>query len=269
VQAVFAALGFHLNLFEGRHGYLPGNWDVMWSLSVEETFYLLFPLVGLTLRKPAAFLLVLVPLIAVAPFNRVWLEGIQPWDNYSYLSCFDAIAFGCIAGYLAERRPPAPSRGRVALIAGIGAVLLVLVFRNTTQALGLVATGTDFTVLEAGMASWLLGLGSGVGSVAFARGTGLLRAVGRCSYEIYLTHMFVVYAFFLAFGALFGKDVPLQALYPASYVLVLPGSVLLGHFVARSFSEPANRALRARFGLRKALGEPDSLNVGSAAQERI
>jgi peptidoglycan/LPS O-acetylase OafA/YrhL len=42
-RAVLAALTFHVNWLEGHHGYLPGAWDVLWSLSVEEVFYLLFP----------------------------------------------------------------------------------------------------------------------------------------------------------------------------------------------------------------------------------
>jgi peptidoglycan/LPS O-acetylase OafA/YrhL len=266
-NALFAALGFHVNLYEGRHGYLPGNWDVMWSLSVEETFYLLFPLACLTVRKPAACLLVFLPLIAIAPFNRVSLEGIEPWDNYSYLSCMDAIALGCIAGWLSERRPLHQFCGRIALTAGIAAVLLVIVFRRTTMALGLVATGTDFSVLEMGMALWLLAMGSGVGSNAFARGTAVLRAVGRCSYEIYLTHMFVVFAFFIAFQALFGKQAPLQAMYPASYAFVLIASVLIGYAVSHWFSEPANRALRTWLRIRKPINVPASVRISPALEQ--
>jgi peptidoglycan/LPS O-acetylase OafA/YrhL len=41
-KALFSALTFHLNWLEGKTGYLPANWDVMWSLSVEEMFCLLF-----------------------------------------------------------------------------------------------------------------------------------------------------------------------------------------------------------------------------------
>lgn len=249
-RAVFAALGFHVNWYEGHHGYLPGNWDVMWSLSVEETFYLLFPLICITLRKPAAFLLVLVPLIAVAPFNRVWLDGVQPWDNYSYLSCMDGIGMGCIAGYLSERRPLHRFGARVALAVGIAAVLLVIAFPKTVAAMGLFATGTDFSVLEIGMALWLLAMGNGVGNIAFARGTRLLRTVGRCSYEIYLTHMFVVFAFFMGFGTFFGSHSPGKAIFLVSCAAALVGSVLVGYGVSRWFSEPANRLLRA--GIRSA-----------------
>ena len=34
----------HLNWLEARTGYLPAAWNVLWSLSVEEAFYLAFPL---------------------------------------------------------------------------------------------------------------------------------------------------------------------------------------------------------------------------------
>ena len=55
-QALFAALTFHINWLEASaHAYLPANWDVLWSLSVEEMFYLFFPLLCLCLfQTPAA-----------------------------------------------------------------------------------------------------------------------------------------------------------------------------------------------------------------------
>ncbi len=267
-DAVFAALGFHVNWYEGRHGYLPGNWDVMWSLSVEETFYLLFPLACLALRSPIAILFGLLPVIAIAPFNRVWLQGIVPWDDYSWLSCMDGIAMGCIVGWMSERRPLGRSGARVAMAAGVAAVLLIIVFRKATTALGLTATGTYVSVLELGMALVLLAMGSGVGNTALARGTSLLRAVGRCSYELYLTHMFVIFGFFIAFRALFGSSAPHSAIYPTSYALMLILSVVLGHLVSRWFSEPANRALRERFGARMRRDAPAPVLVDVALERK-
>ena len=43
--AAFSALFMHLNVYEGHTGYLPAYWDVLWSLSVEELFYVGFPLI--------------------------------------------------------------------------------------------------------------------------------------------------------------------------------------------------------------------------------
>lgn len=260
--AVFAALGFHVNWYEARHGYLPGTWDVMWSLSVEETFYLLFPIVCLALRRPVALLVALVPLVIVGPFNRIWLDGMDPWDGYSYLSCADALALGCLAGWLSERRPLSQSQGRVALAVGVAAVLLVIVFRKTTRVLGLADAGMNISVLEMGMALILLAMGSGVGNALFARGTSLLQAIGRCSYEIYLTHMFVVFGCFGVLRAVFGAETS-QGVYRASYGVMLVLSVLLGHVVSRWFSEPANRSLRAWFAARVRVGEQAAVKVSA------
>jgi peptidoglycan/LPS O-acetylase OafA/YrhL len=44
-RALFAALTFHINLLEAQRGYLPASWDILWSLSVEEAFYVFFPLI--------------------------------------------------------------------------------------------------------------------------------------------------------------------------------------------------------------------------------
>ena len=44
-RALLAAMTFHINWLEAARGYLPANWDVLWSLSVEEVFYLFFPLI--------------------------------------------------------------------------------------------------------------------------------------------------------------------------------------------------------------------------------
>ena len=53
--ALFATLALHLNWYEGVTGWLPGNWDVLWSLSIEELFYLGFPLACLLLRDRLMF----------------------------------------------------------------------------------------------------------------------------------------------------------------------------------------------------------------------
>jgi peptidoglycan/LPS O-acetylase OafA/YrhL len=246
--AVFAALGFHVNWYEGTHGYLAGNWDVMWSLSVEETFYLLFPLVCLALRSRLALLLGLLPLIVVGPFYRFCVRDLDPWGDYAYLCCMDGIALGCIAGWLSERHRLGAVAARIAMLVGAAAVVLVIAFPDTTGRLGLHATELDVTVIELGMALVLLGMAAGTGAVAMSRGTSLLRAAGRCSYEIYLTHMFVVFSFFLAHDAVYGKGKPSPVPYFAWYALILVLSVLFGYAVARWFSEPANRALRRRFG---------------------
>jgi peptidoglycan/LPS O-acetylase OafA/YrhL len=42
---------FHVNVLEATRGYLPGNWDILWSLSVEGMFYLFSPLLCAVLGR--------------------------------------------------------------------------------------------------------------------------------------------------------------------------------------------------------------------------
>ena len=69
--------------------------------------------------------------------------------------------------------------------------------------------------------------------------------LGRRSYEVYLTHMFLVIAIFGLFVSL-GK--PLSGV-PALFVTVIVLSGLLGEAVARFYSEPMNKFLRSKFGV--------------------
>src|SRR5205823_3219242 len=74
-------------------------------------------------------------------------------------------------------------------------------------------------------------------------GAGWLQSFGRLSYECYLTHMFVVFAVVRVWRAT-GGDLP------SGYVWYVPAvavSWALGAAVARWFSVPCERALRARF----------------------
>ena len=75
-----------------------------------------------------------------------------------------------------------------------------------------------------------------------ARGWGWLRSWGRLSYEIYLSHMFVVFAVVRLYRHVDGD--PRWGF--AWYLLALPLCWLLGVVVERWLSLPCERWLRAR-----------------------
>jgi len=75
------------------------------------------------------------------------------------------------------------------------------------------------------------------------RGLNWLRSWGRLSYEIYLTHMFVVYGTVRVFKAL-GGDMSLAFLW---YAPALVLCWLLGRLLERYVSVPAERWLRTRW----------------------
>jgi peptidoglycan/LPS O-acetylase OafA/YrhL len=242
-RALLAALTFHLNWLEGHHGYLPGCWDILWSLSNEETFYLLFPLISVLLRSERLLLLPLFCLIVIGPINRTLIgDDNDPWNEYAYLSCMDAIAFGCLAALANVRLHLSTRALRTALTAGLALTVLIVVTRDFSEALGLSRAGLDVTVLEAAVALMLLAFGGDIGNRAVSFGTGWLRTIGHTSYEVYLFHMVVV----LWLIDLFKRNHAPDSLIPLVYAAMLLLSLALGYAIFRLYSEPLNRALRAR-----------------------
>jgi peptidoglycan/LPS O-acetylase OafA/YrhL len=242
-RALLAALTFHVNVLEARRGYLPGAWDILWSLSVEEVFYFFFPLLCRLFGRGKLLISILLVFVGLGPFGRTVLtHGNEVWQEYSYLGGMDAIALGCLTAIWVLRIRF--SRSVLWTFGGLGAALLALSlgfpiwnysegFRRTGLGMTIVAVATCMIMISAAQTAW--------------RSPGVLRPLldlGQRSYEVYLTHMFVAFALFHAFLAA-GK--PLRAV-PLLFLAVVVLAGLLGGWVARFYSEPINRLLRAHWG---------------------
>jgi peptidoglycan/LPS O-acetylase OafA/YrhL len=242
-RAWIAALTFHVNLLEARRGYLPGNWDVLWSLSIEEMFYLFFPLLCRLLGRGKGLAGVLVVFVVLGPFGRtVFAHGNETWQEYSYLGGMDAIALGCLTALMAARIQL--SRRNLWILGGLGIASLVFVlgFSLRSDAWGLADRGLDMTLVALGTC---LVITSAAGMQwRSPRIAAPLLKLGRYSYEIYLTHMFVVFALFNLFVSV---GSPLRVV-PVLFVGVIVAAGLLGALVARCYSEPLNRRLRDYWG---------------------
>lgn len=247
-RALLSALTFHLNWLEAVRGWLPPCWTVLWSLSVEEMFYLAFPLVCLVLwrRWPArvGFFALLFGLIIVAPFARTAPSSDYIWQGQSYFGNMDGIAVGCLCALFTDwcsrdRRLEHTRWPLIAQITGAVLVAVVAVWPWPTDVAGwhfknaMAASGTDVTVLIFGTALFIWGsVLRGSGSAAWLEP---IRWFGRHSYEVYLSHEFVVIAVLTVL-----RRGPILAW--IGVVLALSG--VLGWILARLFSEPMNRTLR-------------------------
>lgn len=228
-RAVLAALTFHVNWLEAHVGYLPGAWDILWSLSVEEAFYFFYPLLCRYVRWRWILWALAAALLVAGPLYRsVWAMN-EIASDYAWLANMDCIAIGCIAAVVPKPRRRIPVR-----IAGIAMIALVIVFRSAARAMGLYTYETATTVLAAGAAFVLV-------STDRAPWTRPLRWYGVHSYEVYLTHMFVVTWGTQLFAAS-GTPLPWAPLWFAGMIGI---AGVLGAVVSRTFSEPMNRRLRA------------------------
>jgi peptidoglycan/LPS O-acetylase OafA/YrhL len=178
-------------------GNLPAGLGVLWSLAVEEHYYLLFPLLYLWMirramnRRRQAVVLIALCLGALAWRCYRVLVWHSPWqDIYEGTDTrFDSILAGCVLAIVANRRSgdrvPYLSR-RAAALAGAGGILVAVcfvcqnpIFRDTVR----------YTLLEIGLMPIFF-------YVTLPR-TNLvmrclewrwLRHLGQLSYSMYLIH---------------------------------------------------------------------------------
>ena len=240
--AIWAVIGLHLNWYEGHTGYLPGNWDVLWSLSIEEVFYIGFPLVCLLTRRRW----VLIPLLALLALSMPWthaaLRGNDIWQEKAYLPGMSAIAIGVLGALLASRTRTLASRTIISL-GWLGAIGLVAATIDGAVMWHLLRDGYMLLLALSALCQLLAcEQRRRRGDWHPWRALDWLRSWGRLSYEIYLTHMFVVTPVVWLFR-LSGAEYRYGFLW---YLLTLPLCWLLGAAVERWLSAPCERWLRGR-----------------------
>lgn len=233
-ESIFSVLTFHINWLETKVGYLQGSWDVLWSLSVEEMFYFFFPLVCLFVRNERILKIVLVVFVILGPFARSNSNDI--WADHSYLSCMDGIAIGCLAALYVNQSKE--KYEKIFLFIGLTLFTMIFLCRHLTSSLGLTQVNLNVTLLDIGIAFILISLSK---TTIKLKITKPLQWFGRNSYEIYLTHNFFVIA---AKEIFFSLNLSTKAI-SFLYLVILMISGLAGTWIAKYFSEPANRLLRS------------------------
>lgn len=238
-EALLAALTFRVNVLEATAGYLPPSWDILWSLSVEETFYLFFPIVCILLGRSRFMIGILAIFITLGPVGRtIFSQGNEVWMEYSYLGSMDAISLGVLTALVASRFRF--SRSTLIWLGSVGISLLVFCLGCSRIAnhWGFHRAGIDMTILAVGIC--MIIVASAQSQWRAPRLLAPLLKLGERSYEIYLTHMFVVIVFFDLFLRFEKPMAMVSVLFVASILI----SGFLGELVGRFYSEPLNLILR-------------------------
>jgi peptidoglycan/LPS O-acetylase OafA/YrhL len=232
--AVLSVLTFWHNLLMQAVGYFNYCLNIYWSLSVEEVFYLTFPLACVLLKRNGLIVALCAAAIVAGPIYRGIHRDDELYFMYGYAACFDAIAFGCLVAlwrpkFAVERISRRVAGGLAG--AALAAVYFVGIDGHEVFGFSLIALCSACLLID-----------------AFAAANGkwrsppmqVVRWFGEHSYELYLFHIIVLAGMrdFVPKGTLpYAYKLP----YLAVFLLL---SALLAGAVSRYFAEPLNAGLR-------------------------
>ena len=251
--AVLSVLTFWHNLLMEKVGYFNYCLNIFWSLSVEEIFYIAFPVLCLFFKKTKLIIPFLVSLIIIGPIYRSFYTDNEIVALYGYFSCFDAIAIGCCAALLAGK---VQLKGLLVNSIRYGAwILIVIVYlysgimENVVAGISLIAFGTTILLILASQKSSHQPLQMNLFSRAICW-------FGKNTYELYLFHIIVLAVMKETITPERLGDFS-KLLWMATFIIV---SAIVAGTIAKYYSQPLNKKLRLLFfGLRKR-------NIKSAAK---
>lgn len=233
-----------LRILRERDAYGFGlHWDVLWSLAIEEQFYLLYPLVlrGLGTRRRLSAFLGLV--VVLGPLSRAWAGASRPQSFLlaytNSFAAFEQIALGALLCLLVERCGPSTARGvRGALQAAagiLGAVGVAVVYRFSSLESAPDRVWGPSAIAVALCLFLFMGIRRSWLESSLAR---RLTDLGQWSYGGYLLHAAVLFTLWPVVGQLG----------PWSGFLVFAASTLaVSALVHRALEVPSNAAIRRWF----------------------
>jgi len=173
-----------------------GNWSVsgwswtighLWSLAVEEQFYLIWPpIIAYTFRKQRVRLLFLALSIVCAPIARIFSPASSYFHTYSFITNSDALAMGALAAIWKSNMTFSQIRKLLEAIPSI-IYCMAVVFLNYQPLPELLKATFCFPLIHLSIAGLILRLSQ----VESDLGTRILSAplfvfIGRISYSLYL-----------------------------------------------------------------------------------
>ena len=233
---VLSALSFWMNLLIIEYGWVNYALGVLWSLSVEEVFYLAFPVLCLVLGRGKGFIVFLLAVIAYAPYFRALHFGEESGAYlYHYFSSFDGIAIGCLTAMYAQHFKGAIYNQKM-IVAATALLMTALYFYAPIKEVSTWGISV-FALLTALLIFCFIHDPKVKPTSSTARS---LVWIGQRSYEMYLFHLIVL-------GLMKGVYFPKETV-AAEKLMLLPvyfiAVFILSWAIEKYYSTPLNLKIR-------------------------
>jgi peptidoglycan/LPS O-acetylase OafA/YrhL len=234
VIAILSVLTFWHNVLMEMVGYFNYCLNIYWSLSVEEVFYLTFPLACVLLKRNRYIVGLCAVAIVVGPIYRNVHRDDELFFMYGYAACFDAIAIGCLTALLYRKITIGRILSRaMRIVAGIALSVCYFAGIDGHEVFG-------FSVIAVCSACLLVNSFEPAGGKPGLPPTRIVCWFGKHSYELYLFHIIVL----AGMRDLVPKETLAYAYKLPLLALFLLLSALVAGVVSRYFAEPLNAGLR-------------------------
>ncbi|MDB6165067.1 MAG: acyltransferase [Lacunisphaera sp.] len=237
---------FRFNLLYLDGGAALLAWAPLWSLAIEEVFYLGFPLLARALRTPVQLVFLLGLLIIAGPLYRQHYG----WGSlYLYWGCFDQLSIGCLIALSCHHLRWKPwflprrayfQAGGLLIVASVYFLCDIHHDRNWVWMPTAAAAGAGIFLFGSSMAAEgpAAGLGSRTRFWLLP-----LAAAGILSYELYLFHLPLLLVLKAPLHRLAG-NLNLNLHKDLTFLIVFGLMLGLAGLLHLAFSVPAQRGLR-------------------------
>jgi peptidoglycan/LPS O-acetylase OafA/YrhL len=190
IGPVRATIGWHVTYLTNAYLFMRGDWhgsiSHLWSLAVEEQFYLVWPWLVLLLPERRLPALIAV-MVCAAPLSRLLIGG--PMSAVLPIACVDSLGAGALLALPTARRTMIGA----GLAIGVPLLAITLALRYAGFSGVALEAALDFGVSLT--SAWLVGRAArgfdgSIGALLMARP---VVYIGTISYGLYLYHGFMPY----------------------------------------------------------------------------
>ncbi len=236
---VFSAFTFWMNILIIENGWVNYALGVLWSLSVEEVFYLAFPLLCVVLGRGKGFIFFLLAVICYAPYFRSLHFGEESGAYlYHYFSSFDGIAFGCLTALIVQKYSATLAHRNV-VIALVSILMIALYFYAPIKAVS--TWGISIFALLSAILIFCFAQDPKAETTSIC--SKIMGWIGQRSYEMYLFHLIILGLFKVVYLPKETLAFEKLMLLPIYFILVF----IFSWVIEKYYSKPLNRKIRKKW----------------------